>query len=119
MSRLDRPIFVSYINIDGLSRQRSDELIQTFISQISPILGEDNIFIPIKDGDSKIELLWPGTNSMDLLPNFTSNNFKNLIEVIDNAFALIGGNWNKELFIRDEIFKIRTSLRNMKIDEIL
>lgn len=61
MPRLDNPIFVTYINIGGKSRQRAEQIIQSMVDKISPVLGELNIFIPIENGDKRVELLWPGS----------------------------------------------------------
>ncbi len=110
MSRLDRPIFVIYVNVSGISRQRQDDKIQSMIDSISPILGEDNIFFPIEQGESRIELLWSPNNSGQISSSFMS--------VLDDAFSFIESNWRDESIVKENILKIRTSLRSLKISQI-
>jgi hypothetical protein len=112
MSRLDDPVFVTYININGKSRQRAQEIIQETVDKISPILGELNIFIPIEQGDNRVELLWPGNNFSD------KSMEDNLIAVLDNILTLIQGNWQDEKYIKDGINQIKSSLRTLKIDQL-
>lgn len=87
MSRLDSPIFVTYINIGGCSRTRAEKIIQDFANRISPVIGESNIFIPIENGENRVELLWPGTNNFGDISKMKV--IKNIVGVLDDTLSLI------------------------------
>jgi hypothetical protein len=56
---LDNPIFVVYLNIDGHTRQKAQELIE----QYRRFLNYDNAtfwIMAVEDQKTKIELLWKG-----------------------------------------------------------
>lgn len=56
---LEKPIFVLYLNVNGMKYQRAKESIAQMLQNIS----YDNITtwcIPIENQDSRIELLWKG-----------------------------------------------------------
>ena len=56
---LNNPIFVLYINVHGMSRQRAEEAAAQMLKNIN----YDNITtwcIPIENQDSRIELIWKG-----------------------------------------------------------
>lgn len=57
---LNNPIFVYYINIGGLTRQRADET----ISQLAAMFRYKNAtiwFVPRIEGETKIECIWDGS----------------------------------------------------------
>jgi hypothetical protein len=116
MSRLDSPIFVVYVNVNGLARHAVDEKIESLIESFSPCIGETNIFFPIQNGDSRIELLWPGNGNIN--PNISSN-IKSFLKVLDDSFSFIESNWKNEVVVKEEISKLRSSLRNLKIDSLI
>lgn len=53
---LNNPIFVLYINIHGISRQRADE----FVAQMLKYNNITTWCVPIENQDSRIELIWKG-----------------------------------------------------------
>lgn len=56
---LENPIFVLYINVDGMTTARAKETIAQMLNNIS----YDNITtwcVPINNQDSRIELIWKG-----------------------------------------------------------
>lgn len=56
---LNNPIFVLYINVHGMSRQRAEEAAAQMLKNIN--YGNITTWcIPIENQDSRIELIWKG-----------------------------------------------------------
>ena len=80
MSRFEDPIFVIYVDVSGVSRSRAEQILQKSVENAKPILGTNNIYIPIRPGeggrkksDNSIELLWPGNGNIN--PNISTNKY--------------------------------------------
>jgi hypothetical protein len=88
---LDNPIFVYYINVDGLSRQRADELIR----QVKDTWSYSNIvtwIVPRDQGETKIECVYDGRIRE------RSEELKELIEEINEKIDLMSKSSNFEDF---------------------
>ena len=56
---LDNPIFVYYVNVNGLSRQKADEM----LGQLSSMFTYKNVttwIVPRNEGETKIECVYDG-----------------------------------------------------------
>lgn len=79
---LDNPIFVYYINVDGLSRQRADEL----IIQVKDTWSYSNVvtwIVPRHHGETKIECVYDGR------VKGRSEELKDLIDEINEKIDLM------------------------------
>ena len=76
---LENPIFVVYLNVGEMTRQRADEK----IAELSNYMSYQNItkwIIPIKNSDSKVELIWQGSKYSTNPGIMNFNNFERRIE---------------------------------------
>jgi predicted CopG family antitoxin len=102
---LDNPIFVYYINVDGLSRQRAEEL----ISQVKDQWSYSNVvtwIVPRQQGDTKIECVYDGRIRE------RSEELKELIEEINEKVDLMSQSSSFEDFkiiVRD--WRLKTLLK--------
>ena len=102
---LDNPIFVYYINIDGLPSQRVDEL----ISGVKNNWNFSNVvtwIVPRREGETKIECVYDGRVKE------RSEELKELIEELNEKIDLMSGVGNFDDFkviIRD--WRLKTLLK--------
>jgi hypothetical protein len=102
---LDNPIFVYYINVGGLSRQRAEEL----ISQVKDQWSYSNVvtwIVPREQGDTKIECVYDGRIKE------RSEELKELIEEINEKVDLMSQSSSFEDFkiiVRD--WRLKTLLK--------
>ncbi len=60
---LNNPIFVMYLNLDGLSRQRASEYMEEIIKKFDVYNNATMWFIKSKDGqETRVECLYDGSN---------------------------------------------------------
>ncbi len=88
---LDNPIFVYYINVDGMSNQTANEL----ISQIQDTWRYSNVVtwvVPRREGETKIECVYDGRIRE------RSEELKELIEEINEKIDLMSQSSNFEDF---------------------
>lgn len=101
---LNNPIFVYYINIAGLTRQRSEEAIYQIIHQFS----YSNVtmwFVPTTTSPTKIECVYDGQ-----LKNRGSE-LKKLIEEINTKINILSDSRTFDDF--------KVNIRDWRIDELL
>lgn len=115
MSRLDDPVFVIYVDVRGQSLKKSNELVNDIVSIVSPILGDNNIYIPV-DSSSRVELLWPGNKNIE--SGFNIENLTELINIIDSSFELIIKRYDKDEIVF-RLIEIQTFIRNLKINSLI
>jgi len=75
----DQIIFVFYLNVNGLTRQQADSQLYEMIQNYSLIKDYTDVvqfFLPIKEGDSRIEMLNPGS--------INDNTYPELLEKLDD-----------------------------------
>ena len=88
---LDNPIFVYYINVNGLSHQSANEL----ISQVKDTWSYSNVvtwIVPRREGETKIECVYDGRIKE------RSEELKELIEEINEKIELMSRSSNFEDF---------------------
>lgn len=104
---LNKPIFVLYLCISGLSPQRADEQMVS----IKKYLAYDNInlwVIPVNHHDSKVELIWAGKEYSED-PGMVKQ--KNLIEQMNSIVDIISDGTSDDIIIKN--------LRDLKIKSVL
>jgi hypothetical protein len=107
---LENPIFVVYMNVDGISRQRADEL----FADLSNYMSYQNItkwIIPIKNGDSRVELIWQGSKYSTNPGIVNFNNFENLINRFNEVIEVISNGTDDA--------SIKQQLRNLQLKKII
>jgi len=83
---LDNPIFVFYINIDGLSRQRSEEFIEDKVKRFDIYKNATMWFIPCKDKETRIECIYDGKmRGRDLELNDLMCEINKRIDILSNS----------------------------------
>lgn len=103
---LNNPIFVCYINLDGLSRQRGAEYMQEIIERFDIYGNVTMWFIPSKNGqETKIECIYDGWGR-----NRDSELF-DLIKEINNRIDILSNSKNFD------DFKIK--VRDWRLENIL
>ena len=78
-----------YVNIEGLTRQQAEQQIYELIKEYEPqFLPDDiqknyyveNIWLPIRQGQSRVELIYPGKFQLDEYDNVQITDVDKLIE---------------------------------------
>jgi len=107
---LENPIFVLYINVDGMSRARAEEQ----IADLSNYMSYQNItkwIVPIKNGDSRVELIWQGSKYSTNPGIMNFNNFENLINRFNEVIEVISNGTDDAT--------IKQQLRNLQLKKII
>jgi len=105
---LDQPIFVYYINVEGLSKQRANENIARIYKDFS-FTNCQFWIIPFKgDRETSIECIYDGGM---VSKNELSEEIVNLIEVLNERIDFLSGTTNAEDF--------KINLRDWRINETL
>ena len=110
--KFDDPIFAIYVNISNLSRQKAEEKMSSVVES-TRFLG--NVIYLSSKIEDKIELLWPGNGNI----NLSNDHINNVIDVLESSLSLLQDKWENINDVKNGIFQIRKSLRNLKISEIL
>lgn len=101
---LDNPIFVYYININGLSRQTADGM----LSEISSMFSYKNVvtwIVPRHEGETKIECVYDGR------VRERSEELKFLIEEINEKVDILSKSGSFEDF--------KINIRDWRINNII
>ena len=85
---LENPIFVVYLNIDGMSPQKAEEQIAV-LSKYMSYENATNWIIPIKNGDSRVELIWQGSKYSTNPGIVNFNNFENTTCTVLTVYNLV------------------------------
>ena len=107
---LENPIFVVYLNVGEMTRQRADEK----IAELSNYMSYQNItkwIIPIKNSDSKVELIWQGSKYSTNPGIMNFNNFENLINRFNEVIEVISNGTDDA--------SIKQQLRNLQLKKII
>ena len=107
---LENPIFVVYMSIDGMSPQKAEEQ----ISDLSRYMSYENVtnwILPIKNGDSRVELIWQGSKYSTNPGIMNFNNFENLINRFNEVIEVISNG--------TEDATIKQQLRNLQLKRII
>ena len=107
---LENPIFVVYLNIDGMSRPKAEEKIAV-LSKYMSYQNATNWIIPIENGDSKVELIWQGSKYSTNPGIMNFNNFENLINRFNEVIEVISNG--------TEDATIKQQLRNLQLKKII
>ncbi len=106
---LENPIFVLYINVDGMSRQSAQASIQQVKDHFS-FSNTTTWILPVKS-DSKIELIWQGSKYSTNPGIMNFNNFENLINRFNEVIEVISNGTDDAT--------IKQQLRNLQLKKII
>jgi len=107
---MDKPIFVSYINVDGHGRSRVDEKVHQLGNHYS-LYGMQCIVMPVTGGqETKVDILWKG-DSVEKSRISDGDDLETIKETLNFILDLI------ERGISDETLKSR--LRDLQLGKIL
>lgn len=107
---LENPIFVVYMNVDGMSHSKAKEQIAVLSKYIS-YENVTNWILPIKNGDSRVELIWQGSKYSTNPGIVNFNNFENLINRFNEVIEVISNG-------TDDV-SIKQQLRNLQLKKII
>ena len=107
---LENPIFVVYLNVDGMSRPKAEEQIAV-LSKYMSYENVTNWILPIKNGDSRVELIWQGSKYSTNPGIMNFNNFENLINRFNEVIEVISSGTNDA--------SIKQQLRNLQLKKVL
>lgn len=100
---LENPIFVFYINVQGLSRQQAEELITQYQSGFGSITNIESWFFA--SNQTKVECIWTGKSSMG------NTSLLGFIKEINKRVDILSKSPSAEEF--------KMNLRDWKIDSVL
>ena len=107
----NKPIFVYYINVEGLSSQRAKEMILKIIEDHQQV-DLQMWFVPCHQGDNRIECVYPGMPEKEFSSKMKSV-LDSLLSTIDGVFDGTTGS-SKEV-----IEKLKINVRNLILNELV
>lgn len=110
---LENPIFVVYMNVDGLSHQKAKESIRSQVEQVRDHFTFENTttwIMPVKS-ETKIELIWQGSKYSTNPGIMNFNNFENLINRFNEVIEVISNGTDDA--------SIKQQLRNLQLKKII
>ena len=108
---LENPIFVVYLNVDGVSRAKAEEQIADLSNYYMSYQNITKWIIPIKNSDSKVELIWQGSKYSTNPGIMNFNNFENLINRFNEVIGVISNGTDDA--------NIKQQLRNLQLKKII
>jgi len=106
---LENPIFVVYLNVDGMSRMSAHESME--VAKLYLLF--DNVttwILPIKS-ETKIEIIWQGSKYSTNTDITDFNNLGNLINRFNEVIEVISNGTDDE--------SIKQQLRNLQLKKII
>lgn len=108
---IDEVIIAHYINIDGLTRQQAQQMVSDYFAhEIQPLnLHKDikNIYLPVIDQPTKIEVVFDGRN----VNTKSRNNLIKFVKIIEKIIKDHPDSWERN--------EMRKLLRSFKLKSIL
>lgn len=108
-----KPIFVYYMNIEGLSRQQAENEITNIVEQMTQQKNVQMWFVPLNSGSggqTRIECIYPGMKDAEFNDRMKS--------VLDKMTIILDGFMDGSS--RDEIItKLKIQLKDIMLDGIL
>ncbi len=108
-TNMNNPIFVYYVNIDGMTRQRAEETLATISETMS---GPDMNFwiVPRTEGLTKIDVIWRGTEIEKSSASY--HPLAEIVDAINERIDVMGGPEDFKIALRD--WRINTALFGSK-----
>jgi len=107
---LENPIFIVYMNVDGMSHQKAREAIE----QVKNHFLFENAttwIMPVKNSETKVELIWQGSKYSTNPGIMNFNNFENLINRFNEVIEVISNGTDDA--------SIKQQLRNLQLKKII
>jgi hypothetical protein len=106
---LENPIFLVYMNFDGMSDQKARESIEQVRRQFS-FDNTTTWIMPVKS-ETKVELIWQGSKYSTNPGIMNFNNFENLINRFNEVIEVISNGTDDAT--------IKQQLRNLQLKKII
>lgn len=88
MINYDLPIFAFYINVDNMSRQGADILLEQLRKSLIEKGIIDNSFIlMVENQESKIEVLWKGKYENSQNSDIFKKKIENILEIVEGHIS--------------------------------
>lgn len=107
---LENPIFLVYMNVDGMSHQKARESIEQVRSHFS-FENATTWIMPVKSSETKVELIWQGSKYSTNPGIMNFNNFENLINRFNEVIEVISNGTDDAT--------IKQQLRNLQLKKII
>lgn len=105
---LEQPIFVVYVNTEGLSRQMESENLKSYTDYYGQYTNATFWILPTNE--TKVELIWNGSK-YKINGDYKIEHMQNLIEHVNNVLKIISDGTSEE--------SIRAQLRDLQLSKIL
>lgn len=105
---LENPIFLIYMNIDGMSHQKAKESIEQ-VRRHFTFENTTTWIMPVKS-ETKVELIWQGSKYSTNPGIMNFNNFENLINRFNEVIEVISNGTDDA--------SIKQQLRNLQLKKI-
>lgn len=89
-----------YVNVDGLTRQQAEQSLYQLMQEYAPLnLPEDvqenyyveHVWLPIRQGQSRVELIYPGRFQLEEYDNVTNDEIDTLIDQLQKYKERLNG----------------------------
>lgn len=90
----ENPIFVVYLNVNGMSKMRAQEFIDTMVKNMS-FTNCTTWIMPIQEGEQRIDLIWQGSKYSSN-PGIIGKNddfiktLSEIVEIVSNSSSTDG-----------------------------
>ena len=104
----ENPIFVIYLNVNGMNKMRAQEFIDTMVKNMS-FTNCTTWIMPIQEGEQRIDLIWQGSKYSSN-PGIIGKNddfiktLSEIVEIVSNSPSADG--------------QIRSKIRSLLIDKL-
>lgn len=105
---LEQPIFVIYLDVDGLTRQRAQEKITKINEYYGQYINATFWIFPAKE--NKVELIWNG-NKHQLYKDPKDQHIQNVVDHVNKVLQILSDGTSDEA--------IKSQLRNLQLSKIL
>jgi hypothetical protein len=101
---LNNPIFVVYVNIDGLSRARGEELISEYAKNLDIYSNITMWLFPVRTQDTRVELVYSGAQE-------TNKAMSRLVLEINKALDIVANSGDFNDF--------KNYIRSWRLDQLV
>lgn len=105
---LEQPIFVVYVNIEGLSQQMANKTLSNYNSHYGQYTNSTFWIFPGKE--TKVEVIWNGSK-YQLYKDLKDTSLQNMIEHVNSVLEILSEGTSDEA--------IKSQLRDLQLSKIL
>ena len=104
---LNNPIFVVYINVDGLARTRSEELISEYVKSLDVYSNITMWFFTVCNQPTRVELVYSGAQETSEAMCILASKINDALNIVSstgdfNDFKNYIRNWRLDQLVCDE-----------------